>query len=177
MKKVFLIALFAIGGFTTMNAQENLVKVNPIAILGGTDLVSYERALSDNTSFMVSGAVGGFKFGTIRYKSVGAGLQYRYYFDEVLSGWYAAGDVGYQNGTTEFDDVFGGTTTEDIDFSNFNVGARAGYQWIYSSGFSFELNFGLGYRSFNYDSDNTTGLDLKASGILPSGSLALGYSF
>lgn len=49
MKKVLLIAVFIICGLWSVNAQENVVKVNPIAVLGGTDLVSYERVIGDQS--------------------------------------------------------------------------------------------------------------------------------
>lgn len=176
MKKTIFSAIIALASFGTLNAQENIIKANPLAILGGTDLISYERALGDQTSILVSGAIGGFKFSSIQYKTYGGGLQYRYYFNEVFDGWYVTGDAGFQGGTTEIEDLIGlGTSGDEISFTAFNIGARAGYQWLWSSGISFELNLGLGYRSFNYDTDDLS--LLKASGILPSGSLAIGYSF
>ena len=95
MKKTIFIAIIALASFGTLNAQENIIKANPLAILGGTDLVSYERALGDQTSILVSGAIGGFKFSSIQYKTYGGGLQYRYYFNEVFDGWYITGDAGF----------------------------------------------------------------------------------
>jgi len=178
MRKLLFIATLAFVGLGNVNAQEQVVKFNPLAILGGTDLVSYERAVGGKSSIQVSGAIGGFKIGDVKYSSVGGELQYRYYFSEVLKGWYVSGGLGVQSGETEFTtlSLFEDSSKEKIDFFSFNIGARAGYQWIWDSGFSFELNLGLGYRSFDYD-DNSNSSILKASGILPSGSLALGYAW
>ena len=44
MKKILLITVLALLSTNTIFAQENAIKINPLAILGGTDLVSYERA-------------------------------------------------------------------------------------------------------------------------------------
>ena len=130
---------------------------------------------------MISGAIGGFKLGSIKYSSYGGGLQYRYYFSEAIKGWYGAGVAGLQSGSVEdegfdFGGGFGSTESSETNFSAFNLGARAGYQWVWGSGFTFDLNLGIAYSTFSYDDDtNFTGL--RASGILPTGSLALGYSF
>ncbi len=67
MKKLLLITVLALFAIPKIQAQENAIKVNPLAILGGIDLVSYERALSDNTSGLVSVGYGGFKIGGVSY--------------------------------------------------------------------------------------------------------------
>ena len=180
MKKVLLIAVFIICGLWSVNAQENVVKVNPIAVLGGTDLVSYERVIGDQSSAVISGAIGGFKFGGVDYSSFGVGAQYRYYFSEVLKGWYGAGDAAFQSGDVEVEDLFGSSSSSSkTDFSAFRVGAKAGYQWIWNSDFSLDLNFGIAYSSFNYDDndDNSSFSILKASGVLPTFGFGLGYAW
>ena len=61
MKKLFFTAILTFFTMANITAQENVIKVNPLAILGGIDLVSYERTLSENTSGIISAAYGGFK--------------------------------------------------------------------------------------------------------------------
>jgi hypothetical protein len=178
MKKLLFIAIIAIAGLGKLNAQEQIIKINPLAILRGTDLVSYERAIGEKTSFQISGAIGGFEIGDTKYTSIGAGAQYRFYFEEALKGLYAAADVSFQGGSAEFNSLILPNTKEKTDFTSLNIGGKVGHQWIWENGFSFELNLGIGYRSFNYDTSDTSALsDLKGSGILPSFRLSLGYAF
>jgi len=182
MKKLVLLVAVTVFAFGNVNAQENVVKVNPLALLGGTDLVSYERAFGDNSSGIVSGAIGGFNFGGIKYKSFGAGLQYRYYFDEVLNGFYGGAIVSFQNGTTEFEDLLGeGDSDDEFDFTALGGGVKAGYQWLFDSGFTIDVNLGASYKSFDYDfgenSDPTTEALFKGSGVLPTFGFGIGYGF
>ena len=65
MKKILLITVLALLSTNTIFAQENVIKINPLAILGGTDLVFYERAFSDNTSGIISAGYGGFKIADV----------------------------------------------------------------------------------------------------------------
>ena len=46
--------------FSFANAQENIIKANPLSVLGGTDLLSYEHKLGDNSSLLVGAGIGGF---------------------------------------------------------------------------------------------------------------------
>mgnify|MGYP001074561005 FL=1 len=183
MNKLFLIVGVTLFAMTNITAQENVIKVNPLAVLGGTDLVSYERLLSDNTSGVVSAGYGGFKFGNVKYTSAGGGLQYRYYFKEALSGWYGAAALSYQSGKVESETItIGGASTDadKFDFSAFGGGLSIGHQWIWNSGFSLDLNLGASYKSFNYNFENDSQEDLydfKASGVLPTFGFALGYAF
>ncbi|QAR29907.1 hypothetical protein EQP59_00300 [Ornithobacterium rhinotracheale] len=99
---------------------------------------------------------------------------YRYYFKEVLKGWYGMGAIAYGGGTvknTEDSDI------EKVKFNSFNGKIKAGYQWLWNSGFTLDINGGFGYNSFNYNTNTQDISDLKASGILPAFGLALGYSF
>jgi hypothetical protein len=178
MKKLLLFVAFAAFGFSFSNAQENAVKVNPLAILGGTDLVSYERALTDNASGIISAGIGGFSIGNFSYSSYGAGLQYRYYFSEVIRGWYGGGAVAFQGGNVEAEDNFDGSSSEEISFGAFSGGIKGGYQWSWDSGFTLDLNLGINYVNFSYDdTDNSSFDSLDGSGILPQFGFGLGYAF
>jgi len=183
MKKILLITVLALLSTNTIFAQENAIKINPLAILGGTDLVSYERAFSDNTSGIISAGYGGFKIADVSYKSVGGGLQYRYYFDEALNGWYVGAIAGYQSGDVESESIT--IDGSSVDSSKFNftaigAGAKAGFQWLWDSGFTLELNLGVSYKSFKYDFDNASQeaeFDFSSSGVLPTFGFGLGYAF
>ena len=181
MKKLFFgaIALFTIAGAV---AQDNVIKANPLALLGGTDLIAYERKISDHSSVLLGAGYGSFKFGGAEYTSSGVEGQYRYYFGESLKGWYAGGQVAYTSGKIKLgaDQFFGSpdSTSGDVKFGAFGVGAKGGYQWIFGSGFVIDLNLGAAYTKFDFkgssDSEVST---LKGSGILPTFGFGLGYNF
>ncbi len=177
MKKIILSAV-AVMAFGFTNAQENIIKANPLSLIGGTDLVSFEHKIGDNTSLLVGVGVGGFKIGDSKYSNLGGEIQYRYYFEEALKGFYAGGQAGYSAGKvkTEFGSIFGSSRSE-TNFGALKVGAKGGYQWVWGSGFSLDLNLGLAYNNFSYKDSNSSVSSLKASGVLPNFGFALGYAF
>ena len=186
MKKLLLVGAVALMG-TFANAQENSIKANPAALLGGSDLITFEHKFSDNMSGVIGAGYGGFKFGGSKYTTYGAGVQGRYYFEEAMTGFYGAAIVDYTSGKVKIENPFSGifgveeTSTNETDLSAIGGGVRAGYQWIFDSGFTIDLNLGASYKSFTYKNDNGSNDNdfsgLKASGVLPTGSLGLGYSF
>lgn len=184
MKKL-LFAAAALFTFGFANAQENVIKANPLSFFGGSDLVSFEHKLGDHSSALLGLGISGFKIGDAKYSSQGAEVQYRYYFDEALQGWYAGGQVGYNGGKVKFENsyVYNTSTgnydsgTQETKFTAFKVGAKGGYQWIWDSGFALDLNLGFGYNSYKYTDNSGVFSGLKASGILPNLGFGLGYAF
>jgi hypothetical protein len=188
MKKLLLVGAIALMG-TFANAQENSIKANPAALLGGSDLITFEHKFSDNMSGVIGAGYGGFKFGGSKYTTYGAGVQGRYYFEEAMTGFYGAAIVDYTSGKVKIEDYFGGfggtsssSNSAEADISAIGGGVRAGYQWIFDSGFTLDINLGASYKSFDYKWNSTAdetfyGDGLKASGVLPTGSIGLGYSF
>ena len=184
MKKIILTAI-AVCAFGFANAQENIIKANPLALLGGTDMVSFEHKLGDNTSILIGAGIGGFKIGDAKYSNMGAEVQYRYYFEEALKGFYAGGQLGYSSGKVTLDSynltigspLFGTATTSETNFGSLRIGGKGGYQWVWGSGFSLDLNIGVAYNSFSYKSSDASFSTLKASGVLPNFGFALGYAF
>ena len=186
MKKMILsaMAIFTIG---FANAQENSIKVNPLsALFGGNDLVSFEHKIADNGTLALGLGFSSLTIGETTYSDYGAELQYRFYFEECLKGWYIGPNVGYSVGSVKSDygsSFYGsGTTTTYQDKrTKLQIGARAGYQWVFGSGFTLDLNLGLAYNKYTYTYGDNTNTFLqggyKASGILPNFGLGLGYSF
>lgn len=190
MKKTILLGVFAIFG--AMNAQQNSIKVNPVALVFGSDLISYERAINDNMSVVVSGTYNSLSFGDLKYKNMGGGAQYRYYFgDEVLKKFYAAVTGEFISGTiTNSSEGFtinpSGTITStssesSVNYTNMNAGLRVGYQYIFDNGITLDANLGAGYNTYNYKfkdaSEAQTFNAAKVNGILPTGGFGIGYSF
>jgi len=176
MKKVLLSLLVVAGlGFAT-NAQTVAIKANPLALLGGTDLLSGEFKVGGNSSVGVGLGLAGFKIAGSKYSSFGGEAQYRYYFRESLHGWYLGAKAGYLAGKVKIDG-FGDGETYKTNYGSFNVGAKAGYQWAFDSGFVIDLNLGAAYSSFKYDDNSGEFATLKGSGILPNLGFGLGFAF
>ncbi len=183
MKKIIL-SLVAVMAFGVANSQENIIKANPLSLLGGTDLVSFEHKIGEHSSVVVGAGIGGFKIGDAKYSNLGGELQYRYYFKESLRGVYAGGQVGYSSGKVKLENNYSFDTngnlvsgTSETNFGAFKVGAKGGYQWVWSSGFSLDLNLGIAYNNFSYKSSDASFSTLKASGVLPNFGFGLGYAF
>jgi Protein of unknown function (DUF3575) len=179
MKKVILSAI-AMLAFGFVNAQDNVIKVNPIALIGsGTDLVSFEHKLGDKSSASIGLGAGGYSFGGSKYSSFGGELQYRYYFEEALKGWYAGGQIAYSAGKVTVDNFgFSSNTNLETKFTTLQIGAKGGYQWVFGSGFALDLNLGIAYTKFAYtDNTNSVFSGLSGSGVLPTFGFGLGYAF
>ena len=104
-----------------------------------------------------------------------------------MKGWYAGAQAGYSTGKVKLESStfsFGGfglndveTVSSETNFSALKFGAKGGYQWVWNSGFSLDLNLGLAYNSFSYDDESGNFSTLKGSGILPNLGFGLGYAF
>jgi hypothetical protein len=174
MKKIFLGALTLLS-MNFIKAQDNVVKVNPLSFFGGSDLVSYERKLTDNISGLVGLGYSSFSLSSYKYTSYGTELQGRYYFKDVLEGFYGGAQAGLNLGKAKLD---AGFISSDVSYTSIRLGAKAGYQWIWKSGFALDLNLGFGYNTFSYNAgagSSTAGL--SGGGIRPNLGFGIGYAF
>ncbi len=179
MKKLLLGFVISIMSYGTISAQA--IKLNPFALLGGRDLVSAEFAMGERNSLQVGLGYGGFKFGELRYTSYGGGLQYRFYFQEQMNGWYAAPGAGYGGGEVKVTDAFSDDETS-LSFNSFGGEVRIGRQWLFDSGFLIDINAGAGYGSFKYQFSDESEEDLykdvlSGGGVRFAGSVGIGYAF
>lgn len=173
MKKILFVGAFGLLGAVLVNAQQNSVKVNPFALLGGADLITYERAIGGPSTIGLSAGFGGFKVNGIKYKTAGVSAFYRYYLHSTaLRGWYGHGGLSYNLGEV-IDNYTYATRNDSSKYSSLGGNVKAGYQWIWNSGLTLDLNGGIQYLGFFYSDDN----QVNASGLLPAFGLALGYSF
>jgi hypothetical protein len=173
MKKL-VVALMLLLGTGVSFSQKQSVKVNPLAFFGGSDLVSYERAINNNMSGLIGAGLSSFSIGSYKYSSFGLEVQSRYYFKEAIKGFYGGGQVGFNSGTVELNSPY--LTSSDLTFTSFRIGGKAGYQWIWDSGLTVDLNVGYGINTFSYSSSDAV-LGLSASGALPNLGFGIGYSF
>jgi hypothetical protein len=175
MKKNLLSLLMLVAFACTAKAQTVAIKANPLAFFSGTDLLSGEFKIGGNSSVLVGAGIAGFKISGSKYSSFGGEAQYRYYFNEALKGWYAGAKVGYLSGKVKIDSF--DDDQYETNFGALNVGVKAGYQWVFRSGFTLDLNLGAAYSSYKYDDNQDAFSSLKASGVLPNLGFGLGYAF
>lgn len=155
MKKLFLCSIIAVFGMSTINAQEQAIKVNPVGLAFGVANAGYEFSTNDSQTLTIAGLY----YNISDVSGFGAGAEYRFYFSsgEALRGWHAGPSVGY-------------FSLED-DFNNsagfFTIGGEIGHQWILGEHFVIDTFAGLGYIAGNSD-------DLAVS--LSSAAISLGVS-
>ncbi|MGB5419802.1 DUF3575 domain-containing protein [Algibacter sp.] len=155
MKKLFLCAVIAVFGLTSVNAQDQAIKANPIGLAFGVANAGYEFATNDSQTLTVSGLY----YNISDISGFGAGAEYRFYFssDEALNGWHAGPSVGYFALKDDFDTSAG----------FFSIGGEVGHQWIIGEHFLVDVFAGLSYIAGNSDDFNVT---------LSTTSVALGVS-
>ncbi len=186
MKKTLLLITFSIFTVLGIHAQErsNSIKVNPLALWDGSDLLSYERAVSKHSSLLLGVGVGAFRLGGSKYKSQGASLQYRYYFTEAINKLYLGALIHYQGGevktgkegTVDFflSPLF---INQNVDFQSLGGGFKTGCQWTNEGGLTLDLNIGVSYLSLRYKERSFNTVALKEKGIIPTFGFGLGYSW
>lgn len=182
MRRIAIVLACIAMGFAAQaqeaTAPKSVVKANPLGLLFGTANVAYERALNEKNSFVIAPTFGGFKFGGVKYSSLGLGAEYRFYLSKsqtIPEGFYAGPGASFTSGKVSFEDEE--NEKEKIKFSSFGVRAMAGHQWIFNSGFTIDLNGGLGWQKFGYKDNNESFQGLKANGVFPSLGFSLGYAF
>ena len=177
MKKI-MFTLFAAFVLSNVNAQENVIKVNPLGLLFGSAEFSYERALNEKSSAELSVAYINLNANFSNGEDAGvSGLgvegKYKFYFSkskDAPRGWYAAPVASYFS-------ISGKAGNNDGKVSAVTAGAIAGYQWVFgrsATGFALDLNFGAQYLSAQTSGDIN---GLTIGGILPRLGLAIGYAW
>lgn len=138
----FIYCLIFISATIQMNAQENGIKVNPLALLSGDIDAYYERSIGDQRSILVGATLSSIKFDAVRYTGFALLGEYRLYQDigafksEVFSGFYYGPFVRLRYSTSE---LGGG-------YSFFNAGGMAGYQWTIKERFLIDAFIGPYYN-------------------------------
>lgn len=164
MKKVLFTLLVAVFCFSA-NAQQNIIKTNPLALAFGDFNVTYEKVLNPSSSLLIQGEYA-FQLLGLDVSVGGLGLGYRYYIThtkkEVPRGFYVTPEASFG---------FGKYDTNSV--TAFGIGAELGYQWIWS-GFTLDLGIGPMYKIVNGISDGSSN---STSGIGPAATLAIGYAF
>ena len=178
MNYKLILAAFAVVVFSSVKAQENVVKVNPLGLAFGSTELSYERVLSEGSSIELAVAFTSIEAeftNAPKSKVTGFGAEgkYKLYFSsskDAPRGWYGAPVVNFSSAN-------GKSGSSEGKFSLFGAGAVAGYQWVFGgsdTGFALDLNFGAQYINAKTSGD-ISGITLD--GVIPRIGLSLGYAF
>jgi len=154
--------------------KPNVARINPLGALVGLGSLSYERAFSDKSSFVISPTFGFFKSGGDKLSLFGAAAEYRYYFTGLApEGTYLAPGVGGIFGKIKND------FDESADVRGLSAKLVVGHQWIWKGGFTLDLNGGISYINLKAKEGSSSSFDNSdaLSGILPALSVGLGYNF
>lgn len=175
MKKTVLLAFLCVAFLTKGFAQdyEHSIKINPLGAIFGAANLAYEKTLSENTSVLIAPSFGMLKLSGFKYTTYGLGAEYRFYISKnhvAPEGMYVAPGAGFSFGQAKYEDDHDKTKT-----TGFNIKGVLGYQWIWESGFTLDLNGGIQYTSFSFRDDEFDAIPF--SGILPALGVSIGYSF
>lgn len=160
MKNLLLFAAIAVLGLTSVNAQEQAIKANPIGLAFGVANAGYEFSTNESQTATISGLY----YNISDVSGFGLGAEYRFYFssNEALNGWHAGPSVGY-------------LSLED-DFNNsasfFTLGGEIGHQWILGEHFLIDTFAGIGYLAGSSDD-----LAVSLSSAAISIGVSLGYAW
>lgn len=182
MKKLLFVSALLLSCTTAVFAQSddvksNVIKFNPLGAFVGAANLSYEKALNEKNSIVLSPSFGFIKTDGVKYTTYGLGAEYRFYFSKskkIPSGMYAGPGAGVVFGTAKYDDESG--MDDKTNISGFHAKAILGHQWIWKSGLTLDLNGGIQYLNFKFKDEDFSSSE-AFSGILPALSVALGYNF
>ena len=181
MKKVFVVVAF-LSAVIGVKAQEmgrsNAIKLNPLSLILATGNVSYERAISENTSLQLGAFYSSFSLSDLKYSGYGITPEFRLYFAgarEALNGVYVAPFVRYQSFS-----LADKSTDDKTSFTTIGGGALIGWQKMWESGFVLDLFAGPNYSSANFKNENDQDeFDIKGglSGFGVRTGLTIGFGF
>ena len=172
MKKT-LITLFTIFIISmSANAQEKVIKLNPVGLLFGTGKITFENVSSASNSTEVSLTYSSLDLGIFgKSTGIGGATKYKFYLSKekiAPKGLYLAPEISYNNTKYKSGNV-------DFGLSVYGGGLLFGHQWILfgdDNGLAIDLNFGAGYYFVDIKGPAT-----YSDGILPKGNLSFGYAF
>jgi len=164
-----LICGFARAQDSNQTTGQSIIKTNPIGLMFGSINLTYERALSQSTSFQIGGNFFNKILG-IPVSGIGVNVGYRYYITNATKpspeGFYIGPALSY-NSLTE--------SSTDVTVSTVGVGAIIGYQWVFKSRVTLDLGAGPTYI-MGVGSTTTTTI-ASFEGFAPNLSFAVGFNF
>ena len=182
MKKlsIVLFALILLNAKLYSQSEEKVVlKINPLSAFVSTGSVFLEMKLDNTKSFQMGVAYTGLGLGDLSYSGIILTPEMRFYTKQrALSGLYLAPYFRFQR----FEITDEGTTpNNELTLTTIGGGLMFGRQWVYSSGFVFDMFAGPSYNDgdVKYKSGSQTSDDfaygLKGFGVRIG--IAIGFGF
>jgi len=181
MKKISIMFLFVaatIAGNAQDAGRSNAIKLNPLSLAFMTGNISYERAVSSNSSIQLGAFYSSVGISGLKYTGWGVTPEYRLYFagaKEALNGVYVAPFGRYQSFNLEDKDMGNKTT-----FTTMGGGAIIGWQKMWNSGFTLDLFAGPSYSKAKFKNDgDEDSFDVKGgfTGFGVRTGLTIGFGF
>lgn len=184
MKKFIYATLIAMFVTTSVSAQENgknVIKVEPFGALIGSYSMSYERLITEKSTFQIDANYGNINLFGLKINTLGAGVAYRYYFSKTKmapEGFFISPTISYSN-LSIFNAAY---PTDKLSVGTFEGGLVAGYQWIFNSGLQLDLYVGPGITSVTKINVPVQDLDMSEyvddlSGFGTKFGFSIGYCF
>jgi len=181
MKKFFILTLMLLFSVRLFAQSEEkfAIKINPLSVFLSTGSMFFEGKLNNNTSLQVGVAYTGLELGDFAYNGIILTPEVRFYAKQrSISGFYIAPYLRYQNFNITVEDP---SSTSKMNYQSFGGGLLFGRQWVYSSGFIFDLFAGPSYNNgdITYKSgdrkEDDFAFGLKGTGIRVG--IAIGFGF
>lgn len=182
MKKLAILFLFALSATSHVHgqAQENGIKLNPLALIIGAVNVQYERAITEKTSAQLGLFFINFSIGDTKLSGFGLTPEYRFYVaKEALDGFYAAPLINFNTLNLEVDT---GADSGEASLTTFGAGAKIGWNWLLGEADNFIIDLGLGANysgtNLNVSSGDEGDFEFGAfDGLRPVINFSIGYAF
>lgn len=181
MKKLIILSLLVLISLRIYAQSEETfaIKINPLSVFLSTGSMFFEGKLNSNASMQMGVAYTGLELGDFKYEGIILTPEVRFYAKQrSISGFYIAPYFRYQNFNITVDDD---VSKSEMNYKSFGGGLLFGRQWVYSSGFVFDLFAGPSYNNgdITYKSgdrrDDDFAFGLKGTGIRVG--IAIGFGF
>jgi hypothetical protein len=155
--------------------------------------ISWEKKVGTNESIQIGFLPRVRSYNDEKTTGVGFNLGYRKYISKNrtgITGLFISpiAKIGFLKTEDNYTSYYGGTPPQNIttvfknNITQFSAGFVFGHNWVYKSGFAFEVSAGMAYFNANDKSSNTNnGMinnnNYKESGIMPQAQLSIGYAF
>ena len=155
--------------------------------------ISWEKKIGTDQSFQIGFLPRVRSYNNEKNSGVGFNVAYRKYISKNrtgINGLFISpiAKIGFLKSENNYTNYYGGNPPQVITVKNnsnitqFSAGFVFGQNWVYKSGFSFEVSAGMAYFNSNEKSSNTNvsttfNNNYKESGIMPQLQFSIGYAF
>ena len=158
MKKIAIVLLLLFFTVKTFSQSEErfVVKINPLSALLSTGSLFLETKLDNSKSLQLGVAYMGLSAGDLKYSGIILTPEMRFYMKErAISGGYIAPYFRFQRYSISDEST---SPNSEISYTSFGGGLLFGRQWVFESGFVFDLFGGPSYNEgkFKYESGSSS---------------------